>query len=333
VGVGPGGAPLPPSPGGCSGRGLSATTTSAGGSSTHRVSAFFYRHPTFKLLLFLLPGVLWLGVVYLGSLGSMISYSFWRLEEFTGLVVRDFGFTTYEELFTRSNIDIILRTTAMAAAVTVGCGVLGFPLAYYMTRYASPRMKTILYLAVLMPLWSSYLVRALAWRQILAGEGVLLWGLDKLGLTPVVDWLLGIPVIGGPSLVQSYVGMFTVFVYLWLPFMVLPIQAALERVPLSYLEASADLGARPWLSFRRVVFPLALPGLVAGSIFTFSLTLGDFIIPTFFGTSGFFIGLQVYVQQGTAGNLPLAAAFTVVPMVIMTVYLLVARRLGAFEAL
>jgi len=310
-----------------------SVAANTGTSAAHRASAFFFRHPVLKLLLFLLPGVLWLGVVYLGSLGSMVSYSFWRLEEFTGLVVRDFGFTTYEELFSRANIDIILRTTAMAAAVTVGCGILAFPLAYYMSRYASARMKTVLYLAVLMPLWSSYLVRALAWRQILAGEGVLLWVLDKLGLDPLVARLLDVPVIGGPSLVQSYIGMFTVFVYLWLPFMVLPIQAALERVPLSFLEASADLGAKPWLTFRRVVFPLALPGLVAGSIFTFSLTLGDFIIPTFFGTSGFFIGLQVYVQQGTAGNLPLAAAFTVVPMAIMTVYLLVARKLGAFEAL
>jgi putative spermidine/putrescine transport system permease protein len=310
-----------------------SAAANTGASVSHRASAFFFRHPGLKLLLFLLPGVLWLGVVYLGSLGSMVSYSFWRLEEFTGLVVRDFGFTTYQELFSRANVDIILRTTAMAAAVTVGCGILAFPLAYYMSRYASARMKTILYLAVLMPLWSSYLVRALAWRQILAGEGVLLWVLDKLGLDPVVARLLEVPVIGGPSLVQSYLGMFTVFVYLWLPFMVLPIQAALERVPLSFLEASADLGAKPWLTFRRVVFPLALPGLVAGSIFTFSLTLGDFIIPTFFGTSGFFIGLQVYVQQGTAGNLPLAAAFTVVPMAIMTIYLLVARKLGAFEAL
>ncbi|MGZ5291074.1 MAG: ABC transporter permease, partial [Actinomycetota bacterium] len=218
-------------------------------------------------------------------------------------------------------------------AVTLGCGVLAFPLAYYMARYASPAMKTVLYLGVLMPLWSSYLVRALAWRQILAGEGILFWTLDRVGLDGVVRWLLGVPVVGGPSLVQSYTAMLIVFVYLWLPYMILPIQAALERVPGSFLEASSDLGAPPWLTFRRIVFPLAMPGLVAGSIFTFSLTLGDFIIPTFFGNSAFFIGTQVYVQQGTAGNLPLAAAFTAVPMVIMTAYLLVARRVGAFEAL
>jgi putative spermidine/putrescine transport system permease protein len=247
--------------------------------------------------------------------------------------VREFGTTTYRQLLSPANVDIILRTTLMAGAVTAGCALMAFPLAYYMARYASPRMKTVLFLAVILPLWSSYLVRALAWRQILAGEGILIWALDKVGLDPAIGWLLGVPVIGGPSLVQSYLGMFTVFVYLWLPFMILPIVAALERVPPSYLEASADLGARPGLTFRQVVFPLALPGLIAGSIFTFSLTLGDFIIPTFFGQSGFFIGYQVYTQFGVAGNLPLAAAFTVVPMFVMTAYLLAARRMGAFEAL
>jgi len=302
-------------------------------SRARRLGAFLYRHPRLRLLLLLLPGIGWLGVVYLGSLGSLVVYSFWRLEEFTGLVVREFGTTTYRQLLSPANVDIILRTTLMAGAVTAGCALLAFPLAYYMARYASPRMKTALFLAVILPLWSSYLVRALAWRQILAGEGILIWALDKIGLDPAIGWLLGVPVIGGPSLVQSYLGMFTVFVYLWLPFMILPIVAALERVPPSYLEASADLGARPALTFRQVVFPLALPGLIAGSIFTFSLTLGDFIIPTFFGQSGFFIGYQVYTQFGVAGNLPLAAAFTVVPMFVMTVYLLAARRMGAFEAL
>lgn len=302
-------------------------------SPPRRAGAFFYRHARLKLLLLLLPGIVWFGVIYLGSLGALVVYSFYRLEEFTGLVVRDFGFGTYQELFTASNVDIILRTTLMAAAVTVVCSLLAFPLAYYMVRYASPAMKTVLYIGVLMPLWSSYLVRALAWRQILAGEGILFWALDKVGLDGAMRALLDVPVVGGPSIVQSYLGMLLVFVYLWLPFMILPLVAALERVPPSYLEASSDLGAPPQLTLRRVVFPLALPGLIAGSIFTFSLTLGDFIIPTFFGSSAFFIGTQVYTQQGVAGNLPLAAAFTVVPMVIMTVYLLTARRLGAFEAL
>jgi putative spermidine/putrescine transport system permease protein len=258
-------------------------------------------------------------------------HSFWRLEEFTGLVVRDFGTATYRQLLSPANLDIVVRTALMAAAVTVGCALMAFPLAYYMGRYASRRMKTALYVAVILPLLSSYIVRALAWRQILAGEGILTWALDKVGLEPAVGWLLGVPVVGGPSLVQSYVGMFTVFVYLWLPVMILPIVVALERLWPSYVEASADLGARPRLTLREVVFPLALPGVIAGSVFTFALTLGDFIIPTFFGRSGFFIGDAVYTQFGVAGNVPLAAAFTVVPMVVVTAYLLVARR-AAFEA-
>jgi putative spermidine/putrescine transport system permease protein len=312
---------------------VSVSTPAPRASAARRIGSFLYRHPRTRVVLLLLPGVLWLGVVYLGSLAALVTYSFWRLEDFTGLVVRQFTLSTYATLFSRANVDIIVRTAGMAAAVTIVCAAMAFPLAYYMVRYASPTLKTALYLAVLMPLWSSYLVRALAWRQILAGEGIVFWALDKIGLDGAMRWLLGLPIVGGPSLVQSYLGMLTVFVYLWLPFMILPIVAALERVPSSYLEASADLGARPSRTFRQVVLPLALPGLIAGSIFTFSLTLGDFIIPTFFGRGAFFIGLQVYTQQGVAGNLPLAAAFTVVPMVIMTIYLLTARRFGAFEAL
>jgi len=298
-----------------------------------RASGFFYRRPVARLLLLLLPGVLWLLVIYIASLGSMLAYSFWRLEEFTGLVVREFTLRTYAQLLEPANRDIIVRTAAMATAVSVACAILAFPLAYYMARYASPRMKTALYLVIIMPLWSSYLVRALAWRQILANEGILNWTLERLGLDPVVRALVGAPLVGGPSIVQSYIGLFIAFVYLWLPFMILPVQAALERVPPSYLEASGDLGAPPWLTFRRIVLPLAKPGLIAGSVFTFSLTLGDFILPQMFGTSAFFIGQQVFVQQGVIGNLPLAAAFTLVPMVIMFAYLLLARRTGAFEAL
>lgn len=297
------------------------------------LSAFFHRHPRLRLSLLLLPGLLWLVVLYLGSLGSLLVYGFWHLEEFTGLIVRELTFSTYAELLEPANRDIIVRTAAMAAAVTVACSVMAFPLAYYMARFASPRMKTVLYLAVLMPLWSSYLVRALAWRSILAGEGILNWAVEGLGLNGVLRFVVGLPIVGGPSLVQSYIGMFVVYAYLWLPFMVLPVQAALERVPESFLEASSDLGAHPRVTFRTVVLPLAKPGLVAGSIFTFSLTLGDFILPLMFGQSQLFIGQQVYVQQGTVGNLPLAAAFTFVPMAIMIVYLVMAKRAGAFEAL
>ncbi|MGH2679614.1 MAG: ABC transporter permease [Actinomycetota bacterium] len=297
------------------------------------ISGFFYRHPWTKLALLLLPGLLWLGVVYLGSLASMLVYGFWSQEEFTGLIARDFTFQTYGDLLEPAHRDIIIRTFAMAAAVSIACAVLAFPLAYYMARYATTRMKTVLYLAVIMPLWSSYLVRALAWRQILTNEGILNWGLDRVGLDGVVRAILQIPVVGGPSIIQSYVALFIAFVYLWLPFMVLPVEAALERVPPSYLEASSDLGARPWLTFRTIVLPLAKPGLIAGSIFTFSLTLGDFILPSIFGQSQLFLGQEVFQQVGVIGNTPLAAAFTFVAMAIMVGYLLVARRSGAFETL
>jgi putative spermidine/putrescine transport system permease protein len=293
----------------------------------------FYRNRWLKILLLLLPGFLWLGILYLGSLGALLVQSFFRLEEFTGLVVREFTLSTYATLFEPANIDIIVRTTLMALAVTVACALLAFPLSYYMAKFASPRAKALLYVGVIMPLWSSYLVRVYSWKLILAKEGVLAWFVDHLGLRPLLEFFLGIPAVGGASLSQSLIGMWIVFTYTWLPYMILPLAAALERVPHSYLEASSDLGGRPRMTFRRVILPLALPGLVAGSIFTFSLTLGDFIIPTIIGNSAFFIGSQVYVQQGTAGNLPLAAAFSAVPMVIMATYLFLAKRAGAFEAL
>lgn len=307
-------------------------TVAAGPSAGRRLQAVFYRRRWLKILLLLLPGLLWLGVIYLGSLATLVVNSFFTLEGFTGLIVEEFSLRTYAQLFEPANVDIIVRTTLMAAAVTVGCAAIAFPLAYYMARFAGPRMRAALYLAVLMPLWTSYLVRVLAWKQILAREGVLFWIVDRLQLQGLLDFFLGLPAVGGPSLSQSLLGMWIVFTYTWLPYMILPLEAALERVPHSYLEASADLGAHPARTFRRVILPLALPGLVAGSIFTFSLTLGDFIIPTIIGNSAFFIGSQVLVQQGTAGNLPLAAAFAVVPMVIMGIYLFGAKRAGAFEA-
>ena len=193
--------------------------------------------------------------------------------------------------------------------------------------------RPFFYLGVMLPLWSSYLVRVYAWKLILAKEGILTWAAEGLHLAWLLNAILALPVIGGPSLSISALGTFLVFLYIWLPFMILPVQAALERVPASLVEASADLGARPGQTFRNVIFPLALPGIVAGSIFTFSLTLGDYIIPQVIGTSRYFIGQVVYAQQGTAGNIPLAAAFTVVPIVIMGLYLWVAKRMGAFDAL
>lgn len=298
-----------------------------------RFSTFLYLHPWMILILLLGPPLIWMGVVYLGSLGALLVNSFYQLDDFTGLVVRQFTLATYADLFTRANMDIVLRTTGMAAAVTLTTAVLAFPLAYYMARYASPRLKPYLYLAVLLPLWSSYLVRVYAWKLILAREGILSWLVAQLHLDALLDWLLNLPAIGGPSLSVSALGIYIVFVYVWLPYMILPVNAALERVPNSLIEASGDLGARPGQTFRRILLPLAFPGIVAGSIFTFSLTMGDFIVPASLGNSSYFIGQAVLSHQGTSGNIPLAAAFTVIPMVIMILYLLGARRLGAFDAL
>jgi putative spermidine/putrescine transport system permease protein len=298
-----------------------------------RASTALYLRPRLLLGLLLAPPLLWLGVIYLGALAALLLQSFFFVDAYSGLVVRQLSLRTYGELFTAANLDVLLRTTVMAAAVTVAAAVLAFPLAYVMVRRASFRVKALLYLGVMLPLWSSYLVRVYSWKLILAKEGIVTWLADRLHLTWLVEAVLAVPLVGGPSLSTAYLGTFLVFLYVWLPFMVLPIVAALERVPRSLLEASADLGGTPRQTFRTVVLPLAFPGVVAGSIFTFSLTLGDYIIPGIIGGSQPFIGQVVYQHQGTAGNIPLAAAFTAAPIAIMAAYLAVARRLGAFEAL
>ncbi|MER9301213.1 ABC transporter permease [Mesorhizobium sp. M0621] len=297
------------------------------------LSDLFWRKPNILLLLMLLPPVLWLGIVYIGSLFALLAQSFFSIDEFSGLINREFTLKTYGDLFQAANLDIILRTVTMAALVTLVSAVVAFPIAYYAARYARGRWKALFYLGIMLPLWSSYLVKIYAWKLILAKEGILTWLLAKLHLLWVLDAWLSLPVVGGNSLSVSFTGTFIVFVYVWLPFMILPVQAALERVPGNLVEASSDLGASPGQTFRNVLFPLALPGIVAGSIFTFSLTLGDYIIPQIIGTSRLFIGQAVYSQQGTAGNIPLAAAFTVVPIVIMGFYLWGAKRMGAFDAL
>ncbi len=298
-----------------------------------RISTYLYQRPRLVLGLLLGPPMLYMLVVYLGSLFNLLIYSFYYLEEFTGLVVKEFTLTTYAQIFEPANRDIFVRTATMAAVVTVVDALIAFPLAYYIAKFASPRLKTWLIIAVTIPLWSSYLVRIYAWKLILAQEGILSWFINLLHLDGVLQWLLSFESIGGSSLALSPIGLFIVFVYIWLPYMILPIQTSLERVPKSLLEASSDLGAKPFQTFRTVILPLAFPGVVAGSIFTFSLTLGDFIAPIALGNSKFFIGMAVYSYQGTAGNIPLAAAMTMGPIVIMIVYLLIARRLGAFDAL
>lgn len=298
-----------------------------------RISTYLFLRPKLVLSLLLGPPLLYMLVVYLGSLFALLVNSFFYLEEFTGLIVREFTLRTYALILNPANREIIFRTTLMAGAVTVTDALLAFPLAYYIARFASPRLKTWLLIAVTIPLWSSYLVRVYAWKLILSKEGILSWFINLLHLNPALDWLLKIPGIGGSSLSLSPLGMFIVFAYIWLPYMIIPIQTALERVPASLLEASSDLGARPFQTFQNVILPLAFPGVVAGSIFTFSLTLGDFIVPLSLGNSKFFIGQAVYSYQGTGGNIPLAAAMTMGPVLIMVIYLLVARKLGAFDAL
>lgn len=298
-----------------------------------RISTYLYLRPKLVLWLLLGPPMLYMFTVYLGSLFNLLIYSFYSLEPFSGSIVREFTLSTYVRIFEPANLEIFSRTTLMAAAVTFVDALIAFPLAYYIARFASPRMKTWLIIAVTIPLWSSYLVRVYAWKLILAKEGILSWFINLLGLQGVLDWVLSNEAIGGSSLALSPLGMFIVFSYIWLPYMILPIQTALERVPHSLVEASSDLGAKPLQTFGTVILPLAFPGVVAGSIFTFSLTLGDFIIPLSLGNSKLFVGQAVYSYQGTAGDVPLAAAMTMGPVIIMIVYLLVARKLGAFDAL
>ncbi|MBL7978601.1 MAG: ABC transporter permease [Bacteroidetes Order II. Incertae sedis bacterium] len=298
-----------------------------------RFSTYLYNHPAVLLALLLGPPLGWMLVIYLGSLAALLFQSFYHLDGFTGQVVRELSFLTYRDLFSAAHMTIVLKTMVMALSVTMGSVLIAFPLAYYSVRYAGKRLKVLLYFAVVLPLWSSYIIRVYAWKLMLAKEGIVSWFFAQLGLSGVLEWLLSMPVVGGSSLSVSNFGLFLVFTYIWLPYMILPIQSSLERIPHSLLDASGDLGARPLQTFRRIVLPLASPGVVAGSIFTFSLTLGDYIIPSIIGDSTPFIGMAVYSYQGTAGNLPLAAAFTVLPMVIMVFYLLGARKAGAFDAL
>jgi putative spermidine/putrescine transport system permease protein len=281
-----------------------------------RVSAFFHRHPRVRLAALLALPIAWLIGVYIGSLAVLLVASFWQTDPFTSEVVHTFTLDNFRTLWERDVYrNVAWRTIRMAAMVTVADAVLAFPIAYYMARVASPRTRGILIVAVVMPLWASYLVKAYAWRTMLAHEGALNWALAPLGLA-------------GPGLTET--GLWLVFTYLWLPFMILPVYAGLERIPNSLLEASADLGARSLQTFFRVILPLAFPAVVAGSIFTFSLTLGDYIAPGLI-TSEQFIGTVIYSIRGQA--LPLAAAYTFVPIAIMVLYLFVARKLGAFENL
>jgi putative spermidine/putrescine transport system permease protein len=299
-------------------QGLSAVPAPPSGGAGRRLAALLWRHPRLQVAALLAGPVGWLVVAYIGSLVVLFVAAFWRLDTFSGQIVKDYGFSNFQTLVDVSVYrNIVLRTVLIAAAVTITDALLALPIAFYMAKVATPRMRALLVIAVLMPLWASYLVKVYAWRIILQENGILNWLLGPLGLS-------------GPGF--GNVATWLVFSYLWLPFMVLPLYAGLERIPNSLLDASGDLGGRPGATFRRVVLPLALPAVVAGSIFTFSLTLGDYITPQLVSSTQF-IGNVVYNNVGVANNLPLAAAFATVPVVIMVGYLLAARRMGAFESL
>lgn len=281
-----------------------------------RLSTYLFHRSRLRLWLLLGLPLGWLVVVYFGSLLVLLLSAFWDTDPFTSEVVHSFTLDNLQRIVeTPVYRDVAVRTIVMALSVTLADIVLAFPIAYYMARIASPRARDLLVIAVLMPLWANYLVKAYAWRTILSEGGIVNWVIGPLGI--VFDGF-------------SPVGLWLVFTYLWLPFMILPIYAGLERIPASLLEASSDLGGRSFTTFRRVILPLAFPAVVAGSIFTFSLTLGDYIAPGLI-TSEQFIGTVIYNIRSQA--LPTAAAFSLVPITVIIGYLLVARRLKAFESL
>ena len=287
-----------------------------------RLSGLFWRRPWLKALALLTPPLAAFLIVYIGALVALFISSFWSINSFTAEIEHTWSLANYRLIFDTSQpyLDIAKLTIEIAAAVTLTDAVLAFPLAFFMARLASSRTRALLFVMVLLPLWSSYLVRVYAWQTILAHDGVINWALNGMGF-------------GDLNLAYTNWAIWIVFSYVWLPFMVLPIYAALERIPESYLEASADLGASGLKTLRSVILPLALPGIIAGSIFTFSLTLGDYLTPLLVGGTGSnFIGIEIYRFIGDS-NIPLAGAYATIPIAIMGVYLLLARRAGAFEAL
>jgi putative spermidine/putrescine transport system permease protein len=288
-------------------------------SARRRLFAWLYGHRKVQLSLLLATPLGWLAIVYLGSLLILLLSAFWTKDTFTGNVEPfTWSLKAFELLFSGEVYrTVAIRTIVMAMLVTLTDALLAFPIAYYMARIASPRVRNAMVVSVLLPLWAAYLVKVYAWRTILQGNGLLEWLLAPLGFQSH-----GLNEIANSWLVLSY---------LWLPYMILPVYAGLERIPRSFLEASSDLGARARTTFLHIVLPLVFPALVAGSIFTFSLTLGDYITPDLVSDAKF-IGNVIY-DNSALGNPPLAAAYSMLPIVIMTIYLLVARRLGAFSSL
>jgi putative spermidine/putrescine transport system permease protein len=301
---------------------VTAAVQRAGGGARSRVSGALWRRPWARATLLLTPALAWFVLIYLAALAVLLVTAFWRINPFTTNIERVWNLANFTQIFSSAAYrDIIGRTVGMAAGVTAVDAVIAFPFAYYMARLASPRLRTALYVGILLPLWASYLARVYAWLLIFTHDGLLNWSLGKLGLPAV-------------NLIYTNQAVFIVFCYVWLPFMIIPVYAALERIPASQIEASQDLGARTSRTFWSVIVPFVLPGLVAGSIFTFSLTLGDFITPILIGGPGsYFIGNVIEGNVGIANNVPFAAAMAMIPIAIMAVYLLVARALGAFRAL
>ena len=287
-----------------------------------RFGGALWRRRWLKGLSLLAPPVLAFVVVYIAALAALFLSSFWTVDPFTSLTIHTWTLDNYRELWNSAVYrNVAVRTISIAGAVTITDAIIAFPFAYFMARVASGRVRAVLFVLVLLPLWASYLARVYSWRLILNSDGLLNWSLHKVGLPSA-------------SIAYTNTAMWLVFSYIWLPFMILPVYASLERIPHSYIEASRDLGAKGFRTLRSVILPLALPGIVAGSIFTFSLTLGDYITPVLIGgASSQFIGNVVYDSVNGSGNLPFAAAFAVVPLLVMGVYLVLARRLGAFEAL
>ena len=287
-----------------------------------RLGGALWRRPWLKALSLLAPPVGGFLAIYVAALVALFVSAFWTVDPFTSQTIHHWTFDNFRELWHGATYHhVAVRTVSIAGLVTLTDALVAFPFAYFMARLASPRTRAVLFVLVLLPLWASYLARVYAWQLILNNDGLLNWSLHKVGLPSA-------------NLAYTNTAMWIVFSYIWLPFMILPVYAALERIPHSYIEASRDLGAKGSRTVRSVVLPLALPGVVAGSIFTFSLTLGDYITPVLVGgTSSQFIGNVVYDSVNQSSNLPFGAAFAVVPVLVMGVYLVIARRLGAFEAL
>ncbi len=299
-----------------------AATASVSAGAWPRLTAALWRRPWARATLLLTPALAWFVLIYLAALVVLLITAFWRINAFTTNIERVWNLGNFTLIFQNSAYrDIVLRTIGMAAAVTVTDAIIAFPFAYYMARVATRRTRTVLYVAILLPLWASYLAKVYAWLLIFTHDGLLNWSLAVVGA-------------GSVNLIYTNAAVFIVFCYIWLPFMIIPVYAALERIPSSQIEASQDLGGRTWRTLRMVILPLALPGLAAGSIFTFSLTLGDFITPILIGGTGSnFMGNVIEQSVGIANNVPFAAAMALIPVAIMAVYLLGARALGAFRAL